>query len=73
MQPSTDDVAHMLKMWRGQEGLSQSEAAAHLGVSVRTLQGWELGRPMPYPRILRSALLNTNAGVVIKSDAENSI
>jgi putative transcriptional regulator len=28
-------------------GLSQSEFAALLGVSVRTLQGWEQGRKQP--------------------------
>jgi len=50
-------------------GLSQSEFAELLGVSVRTLQGWEQGRREPtgaarvllriaekYPDVLRSAL-----------------
>ncbi len=32
---------------RQKTGLSQSEFAALLGVSVRTLQGWEQGRKQP--------------------------
>jgi transcriptional regulator with XRE-family HTH domain len=55
-QAPTDDVASMLKAWRDHEGLSQSEAAKRLGISVRTLQGWEFGRPMAYPRLLRAAI-----------------
>ncbi len=34
-QSPTDDTAKMLKAWREREGLSQVEAAIHLGVSVR--------------------------------------
>jgi transcriptional regulator with XRE-family HTH domain len=55
-QPPTDDVAPLLRAWREQERLSQSEAAERLCVSVRTLQGWELGRPMANPRLLRVAI-----------------
>jgi transcriptional regulator with XRE-family HTH domain len=44
-----------LAAWRSEHGLSQSQAAAALGVSVRTLQGWELGRRMPYPKLLELA------------------
>jgi transcriptional regulator with XRE-family HTH domain len=51
-----DDVAEMLKTWRNLKGLTQCDAAKLLGVSVRTLQGWELGRPMPYPSLLQAAL-----------------
>jgi putative transcriptional regulator len=32
---------------RKQTGLSQSQFAALMGVSVRTLQGWEQGRKKP--------------------------
>jgi DNA-binding transcriptional regulator YiaG len=52
-QPEANDAARILKAWRRQERLSQAEAAARLGVSVRTLQGWELGRPMPHPNLLQ--------------------
>jgi transcriptional regulator with XRE-family HTH domain len=51
--PFTNDAAEILKAWRKRERLSQTEAAIRLGVSVRTLQGWELGRPMPYPGLLQ--------------------
>jgi DNA-binding transcriptional regulator YiaG len=57
-QPPTDDVAPMLKAWREHAQLSQTEAADRLGVSVRTLQGWEFGRPMANPRLLRVAIEN---------------
>lgn len=40
MQPNTPD----LRTIRDQAGLSQSEAAALLRVSVRTLQDWEGGQ-----------------------------
>ena len=55
-RPSAEDTANALKAWRAQEGFSQTEAAIRLGVSVRTLQGWEIGRPMPYPTLLRSGV-----------------
>jgi DNA-binding transcriptional regulator YiaG len=36
------------KAWREVMGMTQVEAAEHLGVpSVRTLQNWEIGRTMP--------------------------
>ena len=54
-QPPREDTARGLKEWRAQKGLSQTEAAIALGVPVRTLQGWELGRPMPYPLLLQRA------------------
>jgi transcriptional regulator with XRE-family HTH domain len=55
-QPPSDDTAKALKEWRAQTGYSQTEAAIRLGVPVRTLQGWELGRPMPYPALLQRAV-----------------
>lgn len=36
-----------LKAWRERKGFTQSEAAKHLGISVRTLQNWEIERNMP--------------------------
>lgn len=53
---STLNTAHIIKAWRAELGLSQSRAAALLGVNLRTYQGWENGRPFPYPEILRLAL-----------------
>jgi transcriptional regulator with XRE-family HTH domain len=52
-RPAGSDIANALKEWRFQLGYSQPEAAIHLGVSLRTLQGWEAGRPMPYPSLLQ--------------------
>ena len=50
------DTAAALKEWRAQMAYSQSEAAIRLGVPLRTLQGWEFGRPMPYPALLQRAV-----------------
>ena len=54
-RPPSGNTAKTLKQWRAQLGYSQVEAAIRLGVPVRTLQGWELGRPMTYPALLYKA------------------
>jgi transcriptional regulator with XRE-family HTH domain len=36
-----------LKAWRERKGFTQAQAAAKLGISVRTLQNWEIERNMP--------------------------
>ena len=43
----TEVVLSLAVEARQRTGLSQSEFAALLGVSVRTLQGWEQGRRQP--------------------------
>jgi DNA-binding transcriptional regulator YiaG len=40
-------INERLKQWRFSRGLSQRQAAAHLGVPKRTLQEWEQGRRSP--------------------------
>lgn len=37
----------MLKRWRKQAGLTQSELAAKLGVSQNTISYWETGKAKP--------------------------
>ncbi len=49
-------------------GILQIEAAIRLGVQVRTLQGWELGRPMPYPVLLQRA-----SGIPLQAEARPSL
>ena len=44
---SKTEFAKKLKNWRDREGMSQSQAAALLGVSVRSLQNWEIARTKP--------------------------
>lgn len=36
-----------VKELRAQAGMSQAQFAAYFGVSVRSLQGWELGKKPP--------------------------
>jgi DNA-binding transcriptional regulator YiaG len=46
-QRSKNEFAAHLKQWRKREKLSQSEAAEWLGVSVRSMQNWEIARTKP--------------------------
>ena len=48
-----DELAQRIRSTRIKALLSQVEAAAELGVSVRTWQGWESGT-MPWPRHRRA-------------------
>jgi DNA-binding XRE family transcriptional regulator len=57
-EPASDDVSDLLKLWRETQALTQTCAAEILGVAPRTLQGWELGRPMPFPRLLQGAIFS---------------
>lgn len=57
---------------RQRTGLSQSQFAALLGVSVRTLQGWEQGRKQPSgaARTLLT-IARTNPKAILAAAAEN--
>jgi transcriptional regulator with XRE-family HTH domain len=66
--PPTVATADALKEWRSRNGYSQIEAAIRLGVPVRTLQGWELGRPMPYPLLLQRA-----SGIPLQAEVRPSL
>ena len=52
------NVSELLKRWRAQSRprLLQEDAAKILGVSLRTLQGWEEGRSCPYPKTVELAI-----------------
>lgn len=41
------EFAKLVRDWRERKGLSQSEAAERLDISVNTLQNWEIARNMP--------------------------
>ena len=36
-----------VQRWRAKNGFTQQDAADHLGISIRTLQNWEIARNMP--------------------------
>jgi putative transcriptional regulator len=40
-------IRTLLREWRTKKGLSQSQAAKALGISIDTLQNWEQGRNRP--------------------------
>lgn len=40
-------VAQALRQWRKDKGLTRKQAAAELGVNVRTLESWEYGYRTP--------------------------
>jgi transcriptional regulator with XRE-family HTH domain len=48
--------ADSLRAWRNRTGLSQSQTASLIGISVATYQGWEHGRPSPYAKAVLMAL-----------------
>ncbi len=50
-------LLHFKKM-RADLGLSQSEMAAALHVSTKTIQGWEIGNPIPEPLIILTELFH---------------
>ncbi len=45
--PQKAKVASALRQWREAKGWTRREAAEHLGVNERTLEGWEYGTRTP--------------------------
>jgi DNA-binding transcriptional regulator YiaG len=52
-----DRLVHFKKM-RADLGLSQSEIASALHVSTKSVQGWEIGNPIPEPLMILTELLH---------------
>ena len=71
-----DPKTPLLKEWRAQKGLSQTEAAIALGVPVRTLQGWEAGTRSPvsadFFRVVRELGVSADVFAVIAAPARKS-
>ncbi|MHC1765900.1 MAG: helix-turn-helix domain-containing protein [Verrucomicrobiia bacterium] len=44
---SKAEFAKLLKDWRERRGFTQEQAAAKLGINLRTLQNWEIARNAP--------------------------
>ena len=55
-----EEFQKMVKRWRAKNGFTQQDAAAHLGISVRTLQNWEIARNMPNGYGLKAILAELN-------------
>ena len=53
--PTIDTIPHDLAHWRDAHRLTRHQLAAAIGVTTRTVAGWERGhRPPPYlDRVLR--------------------
>jgi len=49
-------LPQLLRVVRALHGLTRTHMAHLLGVSARTVEGWEMGRPPPQPIVLRLAL-----------------
>jgi len=54
--------AKLLKDYRERRRFMQEDAAKHLGVSVRTLQNWEIARNMPRGFGLRALIATLEKG-----------
>ena len=65
-------LADELRGWRKRKRWNREEAAEHLCVSPRTLEGWESGRSCPYPRILRLAMLAVDLQQRERSERETT-
>jgi DNA-binding transcriptional regulator YiaG len=50
------ELSEQLEAWRKRLGMTQKAAAAHLGVSVRTLENWSQGRCTPKGFALKSLI-----------------
>ena len=78
--PDEIDVARI----RGKVSMSQSQFAAHFGVSIRTIQEWEQGRAVPSgparallividrePNAVRRALASSPLGGAARTEAQH--
>jgi DNA-binding transcriptional regulator YiaG len=57
-----------MQAWRARFNLSQTEAAALLGVPVKTLKGWEIGRPPAKADDVRNSM--AKAAIALANRAE---
>jgi DNA-binding transcriptional regulator YiaG len=54
------ELSEQLEAWRQRLGMTQKAAAAHLGVSVRTLENWSQGRCTPKGFAFKSLIEKMN-------------
>ena len=56
MTRSPKSLPDTMREWRASRGLNTADAGEALGMSARTIEGIEQGRPFRYEKILRLAL-----------------
>ena len=61
-----EQFAIIMKQFRERREFTQEQAAADLGVSVRTLQNWEIARNMPNGYGLQAILRTLEASAVTR-------
>ena len=54
--PRTKPLAELLRQWRVGMGYNTAQAGEELGMSARTIEGIEQGRPFRYEKMLRLVL-----------------
>ena len=52
-------LSEAVRIWRTSRGLNTADAGEALGMSARTIEGIEQGRPFRYEKMLRLALKGT--------------
>jgi transcriptional regulator with XRE-family HTH domain len=71
-QVEGDGIGRRIARARKERGLTQEELAALIGVSPRSIQGYEAGSVVPYRRLARlAAVCNRDIGWLLEGDTSS--
>jgi transcriptional regulator with XRE-family HTH domain len=71
-QVEAGGIGRRIARARKERGLTQEELAALIGVSPRSIQGYEAGSVVPYRRLARlAAVCNRDLGWLLEGDTTN--